>query len=100
MQEVYALLTAHERSADIFRAIRDVERTDCDDGSILLNQVRAPTLTLAQPSWARLRTRHLQSLSSDGLCERAWFALFPSPSELLLVVSGLLRKHAGVAARA
>jgi hypothetical protein len=41
MQAVYALLTAHERSADIFRAIKDVERTDCDDGSILLNQVGA-----------------------------------------------------------
>lgn len=38
MQAVYALLTAHERSADIFRAIKDVERIDCEDGSILLNQ--------------------------------------------------------------
>lgn len=38
LQAVYTLLTAHERSADIFRAITDVDRTDCADGSILLKQ--------------------------------------------------------------
>jgi hypothetical protein len=45
LQAVYTLLTAHERSADIFRAITDVDRTDCADGSILLKQVQVNSRT-------------------------------------------------------